>query len=171
MSKALDNQVKKEIEFEEKLLNEVLSGEYRKSLIRLGRSYIAAIKIVEQFCKSFPMIDKRLNNYYIQIFEDIEAIINKIHGDLDRRMEKNQLPSDYVEAEIFKKIYYRPFKNFYSAEADLDRAGISSSTNEPNWPEIRKRMNNFVGHIKSIFEFGDRQPFDKSIAKDLIKRR
>lgn len=154
MSRALDDQTKRDIAFDEKELNTVLMVECRKILIRIGRYYFTAIKIVEHFCKTYPEIDKTLNKYYIRIFKDIEELVESIHSYLEKRMSKGLLPSDYVHAKIFTETFYRPFENFHTAEFDLTKDGITTlPSGRLDWPEVRKRMNNFIGHINSIFTF------------------
>jgi hypothetical protein len=142
---------KQEQEFAQKLELSILRHEYKKQLVRLGKMYFLAKELVSKFCNQFPAIDKELNDIYTRLFDSIELTIKEIQDGLDSKADDPRYPSEYISKDIFSEHYFRPFTNLYTAEKGLNEIGIKNiEPNVLNWPEIRSRMNNFLGYIKSI---------------------
>jgi len=162
MTSNLDKITKKEIEFEQNLIKEVLRDEYTRELKIVFEACQALIEVVRAFCQQFPNFDPKLNQHYTQLLKIIENSVNKVHSELDERMEKQLLPWSYTHAEIFDDLgYYKPFENLYTAEKELGKV---------DWNEIRKNMNNFLGKIGPILKEAKnrksvKNPYSKTLKK------
>lgn len=119
----------------------------KKEILTLKEGYALVINIIEVFRDAYPQIDQKLNRYYMQIMDYLDSLIVRSSFSIFFG-SSDDLPR--ADSFALKDVYYKPFTNFYTAEADLERTNPVSFEPGINWNQLRKKLYNCMGQLDRV---------------------